>query len=61
MTPHIQMGCLFGAMTKVPWHTKRQNQSKVFVTTYPRQCTSFDQFQSSQASFVAQLKGKLTT
>ncbi|KAL7477391.1 hypothetical protein ACHAW6_003196, partial [Cyclotella cf. meneghiniana] len=54
-------GCLFGAMTKVPWRTKGQNQSNVFVATYPGQCTSVDQFQSSQAGFVAQLKGKLTT
>ncbi|KAL7484859.1 hypothetical protein ACHAW6_010465, partial [Cyclotella cf. meneghiniana] len=48
-------------MTKVPWRTKGQNQSNVFIATYPGQCTSVDQFQSSQAGFVAQLKGKLTT
>lgn len=54
-------GCLFGTMTKVPWRTKGQNQSNVFIATYPGQCTSVDQFQSSQAGFVAQLKGKLTT
>ncbi|KAL7478239.1 hypothetical protein ACHAW6_004009, partial [Cyclotella cf. meneghiniana] len=31
------------------------------MTTYPGQCASVDQFQSTQAGFVAQLKGKLTT
>ncbi|KAL7476906.1 hypothetical protein ACHAW6_002742 [Cyclotella cf. meneghiniana] len=45
-------------MTKVPWG---QSQCNVFKATYPGQCTSVDQFQSSQAGFVAQLKGKLTT
>ncbi|KAL7480223.1 hypothetical protein ACHAW6_005922 [Cyclotella cf. meneghiniana] len=48
-------------MTKVPWCTKGQAQSKVFVATYPGQCASVNQFQSTQAGFVAQLKGKLTT
>ncbi len=55
-------GCLFGAMTKVPWRTKgQQNQGTVFVATYPGQCTSVDQFQSTQVGFIAQLKGKPTT
>lgn len=54
-------GGLFGAMTKVPYCTKGQQQSKVFMASYPRQYTSVDQFQSSQAGFVAQFKGKLTT
>ncbi len=55
-------GCLFGAMTKVPWCTKgQQSQGTVFVATYPGQCTSVDQFQSTQVGFIAQLKGKLTT
>ncbi|KAL7482307.1 hypothetical protein ACHAW6_010263, partial [Cyclotella cf. meneghiniana] len=30
-------------------------------STYPGQCTSVDQFQSTQVGFIAQLKGKLTT
>ncbi|KAL7481442.1 hypothetical protein ACHAW6_007123, partial [Cyclotella cf. meneghiniana] len=42
-------GCLFGAMTKVPWHTKgQQNQGTVFVATYPGQCTSFDPLPNSR-------------
>ncbi|KAL7475701.1 hypothetical protein ACHAW6_001610 [Cyclotella cf. meneghiniana] len=47
-------------MTKVPWRTKGHDQSKVFVATYPGQCTSVDQVHSSQAGFVAHLKGYLT-
>ncbi|KAL7476041.1 hypothetical protein ACHAW6_001927 [Cyclotella cf. meneghiniana] len=47
-------------MTKVPWCTKgQQSQGTVFVATYPGQCTSADQFQSTQVGFIAQLKGKL--
>ena len=62
VTPPKCAGCLFGAMTKVPWRTKgQQNKGTVFIATYPGQCTSTDQFQSTQVGFVAQLKGKLTT
>jgi hypothetical protein len=55
-------GCLFGAMTKLPWHgkeTKKANH-KVFVTTKPRECVSVNQMTSMEVGFFAQLKGKLT-
>ena len=54
-------GCLFGAMTKVPWRTKGNESGKqVFKATRPGQVVSVDQMISTQLGFVAQLKGKLT-
>jgi hypothetical protein len=36
--PPVCAGCLFGAMTKVPWRRKRgESDHKVFVATKPRQ------------------------
>ncbi len=54
-------GCLFGKMTKVPWRTRSKANSKVHEATYPGECVSVDQMQSTQAGFYAQLKGKLTS
>jgi hypothetical protein len=52
------MGCLFGAMTKVPW--KGQETSlEVFVATKAGQCVSVDEMILTQVSFIAQLKGTL--
>jgi hypothetical protein len=48
-------------MTKVPWRMKGKENNQVYETTYPGECVSVDQLQSTQAGFVAQLKGKLTT
>ncbi len=52
-------GCLFGAMTKVPWRG-RETSSEVFVATKAGQCVSVDQLISMQVDFIAQLKGTLT-
>jgi hypothetical protein len=54
-------GCLFGKMTKVPWRIKGKANNTVHKATYPGKCVSVDQLQSTQAEFVAQLKGRLTT
>jgi hypothetical protein len=54
-------GCLFGKMTKVPWRTRSKTNNKVHEATYPGQCVSVDQMESTQAGFIAQLKGRLTT
>ena len=54
-------GCLFGKMTKVPWRTRSKANNKVHEATYPGECVSVDQMESTQAGFVAQLKGRLTT
>ena len=54
-------GCIYGAMTKVPWKGKGQQTHQIFVATKPGQCVSVDQMISTQVGFVAQLKGKLTT
>jgi len=54
-------GCLFGKTTKVPWRTRSKANNKVHVATYPGECVSVDQMESTQAGFVAQLKGRLTT
>jgi hypothetical protein len=57
--PPACMGCLFGAMTKVPWKG-RETSSKVFVATKAGHCVSVDQMISTQVGFIAQLKGTLT-
>ncbi len=57
--PPACAGCLFGAMTKVPWRG-RETSSEVFVATKPGQCVSVDQVVSMQVGFIAQLKGILT-
>ncbi len=57
--PPACAGCLFGAMTKVPWKG-RETSSKVFVATKAGQCVSVDQMISTQVSVIAQLKGTLT-
>jgi hypothetical protein len=54
-------GCLFGAMTKLPWQGKETKANhKVFVATKPGECVSVDQMMSTEVAFYAQLKGKLT-
>jgi hypothetical protein len=57
--PPACTGCLFGAMTKVPWKG-RETSSKVFVAMEAGQCVSVDQMISMQVGFIAQLKGTLT-
>jgi hypothetical protein len=57
--PPACTGCLFGAMTKVPWRG-RETSSEVFVATKAGQCVSVDQLVSAQVGFIAQLKGTLT-
>ncbi len=54
-------GCLFGAMTKIPWRGRETKAShKVFVATKPGQCVFVDQMTSTEVGFYAQMKGKLT-
>jgi hypothetical protein len=57
--PPTCAGCLYGAMTKVPWRG-RDSAGEVFVASRPGQCVSVDQMISTQVGFVAQLKGTLT-
>jgi hypothetical protein len=55
-------GCLFGAMTKLPWRGKESKSShKVFTATKPGECVSVDHMISTQVGFFAQLKGQLTS
>jgi hypothetical protein len=55
-------GCLFGAMTKLPWRGKESKSShEVFTATKPRECVSVNHMISTQVGFFAQLKGKLTS
>jgi hypothetical protein len=54
-------GCLFGAMTKLPWHGKELASShKVFVATKTGETISVDKMESTEVGFFAQLKGSLT-
>jgi hypothetical protein len=54
-------GCLFGAMTKIPWQGKEAKAShKVFIATKPVECISIDQLMSTEVGFYAQMKRKLT-
>jgi hypothetical protein len=55
-------GCFFGAMTKVPWHTKdqRDDDHSVFAATKPGECVSINHMQSTEPGFYGQAKGALT-
>jgi hypothetical protein len=54
-------GCLFGAMTKLPWQGKETKaKHEVFVATKPGECILVDQMTSTEVRFYAQLKSKLT-
>jgi hypothetical protein len=55
-------GCLFGAMTKVPWRTKGHSNKDhpVFAATKPGECISVDHMQSTEPGFYGQAKGALT-
>jgi hypothetical protein len=53
-------GCLFGAMTKLPWHSKESASHEIFVATKLEVIVSVDQMESSEVGFFAQLKGSLT-
>ncbi len=54
-------GCLFGAMTQLPWHGKESASShKIFVAAKPGEIVSVDQMESTEVGFFAQLKGSLT-
>jgi hypothetical protein len=54
-------GCLFGAMTKLPWQGKETKVNhKVFVATKPGECILVDQMTSTEVGFYAQLKSKFT-
>ncbi len=57
--PPACMGCLFGAMIKVPWRG-RETSLELFVATKVGQFVSVDQLVSTQVGFIAQLKGTLT-
>jgi hypothetical protein len=61
VTPPKCAGCLFGAMTKIPWRGKETKAShEVFIATKPGECVSVDQMASTEVGFFAQMKGKLT-
>jgi hypothetical protein len=54
-------GCLFVAMTKLPWRGKESKAThKVFVATKPGECVSTNHMVSTHVGFFAQLKGALT-
>jgi hypothetical protein len=55
------IGCVFVAMTKMPWRTKASpSQVKTVVVKGPGDCVSVDHLESSTPVFVAHLKGILT-
>jgi hypothetical protein len=56
--PPACAGCLFGAMTKVPWKGK-ETSFKVFVAIKAGQWFSVDQMISMHVGFIAKLKGTL--
>jgi hypothetical protein len=54
-------GCLFGAMTKLPWRGKESKFShEVFTVTKPGECISVNHMVSTHVGYFAQLKGTLT-
>jgi hypothetical protein len=60
VTPPKCAGCLFGAMTKLPWSGKEKKSSHLFVATKPGENVSVNQMASTKVGFFAQLKGALT-
>jgi hypothetical protein len=59
--PPICAGCLFGAMTRVPWQDKEgSSKHTVFTATKLGEIVSVDQLISTQVGFIKQLKGRLT-
>ena len=58
--PPFCVACKYGKQTKCPWCTKGP-QGHICTTTQPGQVVSVDQLESTTPSFVAQLKGLLTT
>ncbi len=58
VTPPKCAGCIFGAMTKIPWHGKETKAShEVFTATKPGECVSVNQMVSTEVGFFAQMKG----
>jgi hypothetical protein len=54
-------GCLFGAMTKLPWHGKELASShEIFVAAKPGEIVSVNQIESKEGGFFVQLKVPLT-
>jgi hypothetical protein len=54
-------GCLFGAMTKLPWRGKESESShEIFVAAKPGEIVSVYQMESTEVGFFMQLKGSLT-
>ncbi len=48
-------GCLFGAMTKLPWQGKEiKADHKVFIATKPGDCASVNQMTTTEVVFYAQ-------
>jgi hypothetical protein len=46
-------GCLFGAMTKIPWQGKESASShKIFVSTKPGKIVSVNQMESTEVGFL---------
>jgi hypothetical protein len=61
VAPSKCAGCIFGAMTKIPWRGKETKAShEVFTATKLVECISVDQMVSTEVGFFAQMKGKLT-
>ena len=61
INPPVCVGCLFGAMTRVPWWGKEgSSKHTVFTTTKPGEIVSVDQLISTQVGSIAQLKESLT-
>ena len=53
-------GCLYAAMTRIPWRRKGKKMKRLKIATKPGQCVSVDQLESRLPGFIAQLKSKLT-
>ena len=54
-------GCLFSAMTKIPWRVKESKAlHEVFVATKPGECISVNQMVSTQVIFMHNSRGKHT-
>ena len=57
VAPPKCVGCLFGAMTKIPWRgTETKASHEVFVATKPWVCVSVNQMTSTELGFLRNSK-----
>jgi hypothetical protein len=61
ITAPICVACMNGKATRKPWQTKAKPKSPGRMASYPGECISIDQLESSTAGFIGQMRGSILT